>query len=194
MWAEGSQAGVELLTGGERERGAWFSPRYGTRTPSRALRISRELTERCSLTTCLSTSDKILPVVTPQQGGLAIRVMRGEGWEESLSYLTDGLRTPQSDGVHFDGTLLFYRRVSGRRPVVYANHFRELSLDGLLDVRAPTTIDNLVLDDDHCEVVLDADYASRLHVKLPHGVRLVINGRADVTRAAHVPSPIAVTL
>ena len=109
-WVSGEgllQKGVEVIRGGEQEREAWFSPGYATRIPSPVVRVTREFVGRCSLVTALSTSGT-RPIVTQEEGALGIRLTRGEGWEESLSYLADG-------------TLRFDRKEPGAPPVAWSD-------------------------------------------------------------------------
>ena len=184
---------IDVLAGTEEERGAWFSPGYGVRSPSRTLRVTREFDGQCSLVTCLSTSAGARPVITPRQGAMGIRLEYGDGSETNLSYVTDGARPPHPEGVHFDGTLLFHRQVRDGSAVVYASRFQDLALDGLLEVRAPVPIETLVLEHDRCVVTLDQNHAGGLDFKARKGVRLVVNGRpseiaSPVIRPAMVSS------
>jgi hypothetical protein len=116
------------------------------------------------------------PTVTHQSGLLGFRVQRGEGGDERMWYRTDGIAAAEEEGMRFDGTLLFHRDTPARE-VVWGRSFRELSLDGLLEVRSPTPIDSLVLDEDRCEILVAADRSCQLHVKVRQGIRLVVNGR-----------------
>lgn len=186
MSGEGPHAGRFEVVQGEQDRGAWFSPSYGTRLPSRMIRVARDLAGECSLVTHLSTSDRTRLFVTEGDGAIGFRVKRGEGCEETVSYLTEGLRRLEAEGVRFDGTLLFQRTIVGSPPVVWANRFREIALAGLLDVRATTTIDSLMLRENHCEVVLDPNHANGLHFAAREGVHFVINGRPQMTDAARI--------
>ena len=182
--ADGSQtAGFELVAGDGRERGAWFSPEYGTRLPSRALRFTGELVGRRSLLTSFSSAERTRPVVTQQDDAIAFRVDRGEGCEESLAYSPDGYRTPPAGGIRFDGTLLYASRMAGTPRVVWAGHFRELSVEGLLEVTASTIVDRLVFQEDRCEIELDGGHQSDLCLRGREGVRFVINGQSQPTAA-----------
>src|SRR5207247_3523007 len=102
-WISGAGDEVEVLTGTERERGAWFSPGYGTRVPSRALRVTRDFTGQGGLVTCLSISEQSRPVVTQHDGAIECRVNRAGGCEERLFYRTDAGRASLAEGIHFDG-------------------------------------------------------------------------------------------
>jgi uncharacterized heparinase superfamily protein len=169
---------LEVMAGSEGERGAWFSPGYGTRVPSRALTFRQACDGSCRLVTCLSASERARPVVTREDGAVWCRITRSEGSDETTVCLADGRRPAEAEGARFDGTLLFHRRITGSPPVVWASRFSELSLDGLLEIRAPGAIDRLSLEDDHCHIVVDDALVSRLGVTTRAGIRLVINGRA----------------
>ena len=59
MWTFGEaidSMSVQLVCGDDRERRAWFSPVYGRKVPSRAIKVAGAFKGRGSLLTCLSTS------------------------------------------------------------------------------------------------------------------------------------------
>ena len=80
-------------------------------------------------------------------------------------------------GVRFDGRALFSRRADGAAPIVWATHFSELALDGIVEIRAGAVVDRLVLDGDRCEIACSDDCAETLDCTVRDGVVLVINGR-----------------
>jgi len=166
----------EVIGAGEGDRGAWFSHGYGARVPSHALSARHEFDGGCSLVTCLSMAEPNRPTVTHQHGLLGFRVQHDEGGEERMWYRTDGITAAEEEGTRFDGTLLFHRSTPATK-VVCARSFQELSLDGLLEVRAPAPIDSLVLDEDRCEILVAEDCSRQLHVRVREGIRLVVNGR-----------------
>lgn len=167
----------EILIGSEEERGAWFSPGYGTRVPTRALRFRSEFVEQGTLATCFSTSKHIVPTYLEQGGAFYCGIGRGEGNEEILFYriTTDWLAGVE--GIRFDGQALYRRKARGRLSVLCAGRFRELSVRSLLEVRSPVPIESLLLEDNSCEVVLTADHPGGLEIAGREGLGLVINGR-----------------
>ena len=171
----------DVLVGTDEQRTAWFSAGYGTRVASRALSFRREFVGACTVTTCISASSRLSPTFTEQEGVLGVSVRRRAELEESLLYRPDPHSTAKLANGHFDGTLLFQHRLSGVPPAVWASQFTELSLEGLLDVRAPTIIDSLALEGERCEVVVAADHVGGLQFRARDGVRLVINGRPHRT-------------
>jgi hypothetical protein len=189
--AEGHQAvGVEAVQGDGEHRDAWFSPGYGTRVSSRALRIRHQFDGACRLVTCCSISEHAPPRVTQGPGVMSIHMKRDEGCDDTLFYRTDGVRTLDADGVRFDGTVLFHRHVTGRRPVVCGSGFQELTIDRQIHVSSTATIDSVVLENDRCEIALADAPSDPLHVRLREGVQLVVNGRLQPSSAADVWSSI----
>ncbi|MGH9894964.1 MAG: hypothetical protein ACREA0_23875 [bacterium] len=112
-----------------------------------------------------------------QAGAFHCGIGRGAGNEESLFYRITTDWPAGAEGIHFDGQVLYQRKIRGALSVLWAGGFRELSVIGLLEVRSPTFIDTLLLEDNHCEVVLTADHPGGLELEAREGLGLVINGR-----------------
>lgn len=166
---------LDVVTGTEQERAAWFSPGYGTRLPSRALRLHQDFTGRCTVVTCLSTHD-IRPNLVDENGVFGFTLRRGADAEDRLLYRTGAGRLPLPAGSRSDGVLHFERRVQNVPTVVWAMGFQELSLDGIVDVRASALVGALVLDRDHCDVTIDPGHAAGLQVKARAGLLVSVNG------------------
>ena len=79
-------------------------------------------------------------------------------------------------GVRFDGILLFQRRLGDGSHVVWASGFQKLTIEGLLDIEAPTSVESLVLHDDCCTIAMAAEQAKSLRFHAHERIRLVING------------------
>jgi hypothetical protein len=188
---EGRTAGsFAVIAGDERERGAWYSSHYGERSPSRAISVTRDLLGRSSLVTCLSTSALVRPVVSEGPGALGIRIEHADGTEERLGYVTDGTGIPPMEGIRFDGGLLFERRGPGSHAVVHATRFRELSIDGVLDLRSPALVERLTLEGNRCEVVLEGNETSRLQFHARQGIELQrVAGEVDGQAAQDLERP-----
>ncbi len=167
----------EILVGSEEERGAWFSPGYGTRVPTRALRVRSEFVEQGTLATCFSTSKQIVPRYMEQGGAFYCGIGRGQGNEEILFYRITTDWPAGAEEIRFDGQALYRRKARGKLSALCAGRFRELSVRGLLEVRSPMPIESLLLEDNRCEVVLTADHAGGLEIAGREGLGLVINGR-----------------
>jgi hypothetical protein len=170
----GSQ--IEVITGGERERGAWFSPSYGMRAPSRALSRRGEIAGQSSLATWVSSSPRIRPVVVAARGALDVCLRRDDASEDRLWYRTDGEPVEDADGVSFDGAVLFLRRNAGRPSTACASGVRRLRLEGLLEVTASAEIERLALHDDRCELTIAEESVSGLVVTARQGIELLVNG------------------
>jgi hypothetical protein len=168
--------GFAVLEGDDLERGAWFSPAYGVRRPSRALQVKRELIGSSSLVTCLATSAQPRPAVTHQDGAITIHAADGAG-ERRLFYRQHGLATYRSDSAQFDGGAFFERRRTGAPSVVWASRFRELILDGRLEVRSAALVNKLVMCENPGAVAIDVDDPSQVQIKASDGIQVVINGR-----------------
>ena len=163
-----------VIHGSESERAAWFSPAYGTRVPSRALSVTHDFVGECALVTALSTAGH-RTTVTPL-GAAGFHVHRHEESEEDFYYLPEGKRSADIKGARFDGQLFFRRRSANAPTVAWARSFREISLEGMIDVRATTLVNSLVLDE-HRRVVIDAADSAGLHITAHDGVQVVVNGR-----------------
>jgi len=165
---------VEVLSGSEDERGAWFSPAYGVKVPSKLLRMAREIEGRHNFVTTLSASAQVEPVVSVHGDVLRARIRRGEGVEEALTYGADNEIADLTD-VRFRGTLLFQRTVNGAPDLVRAARFRELSIEGVLDVESAEVVDSLVFSGDRCAIAARAG-AGAVRVRASTRVRVEING------------------
>jgi len=172
----GEGRALEILVGSDVERAAWFSPRYGIRTASRALRTQFQFVGQASLFTCISTSNEIPLTITGQEGAVRVTIQRGEQ-TESLFYCVQHDRSMEGEGVRFDGELLYFRKDGDRAPAVWANRFRGFSLAGVLEVSSLALIESLLLDDERCEMVLAADHSGDLEVSARKGVWFLINGQ-----------------
>ena len=172
----------EIVYGSEGERSAWFSPQYGTRVPASAIRVRRGFRGRATLMTCLSTSHTMAPTFSEQDPPFRVELRGREGGEETLFYRDDVGWTPGAEGIHFDGRLLYRRKLPGAPLIFWGGDFCILSIDGLLDVRSPVPIESFSLEDDHCELTIPAEHAGDLRIVAREGVRLVINGRPARTR------------
>ena len=187
MGLVGSSGGVrfDVLTGDDPDRGAWFSPGYGTRTPSRALRAAAPLEGEATLVNWISAEPRLRPLVGTSRGALDVRLHRPDGREDRLRYRTDGRPLVDDDGVTFDGSLLFVRKSAGALPVVVANGFRALRIDRVLEATAPGPVETLVLSDDRCEVTIADEYSSGLVIIAARdGMRLTVNGRSHAMASA----------
>jgi hypothetical protein len=101
---------------------------------------------------------------------------RGAADESHLYYGVDGRLELDADGVGFDGELLF-RRQGPTGAAAEAHRFRRLVLDGVLDVTAAAEIDTLILEEDRCEIQIEAGRAAGLKLKTRAGIRLFVNGQ-----------------
>jgi hypothetical protein len=167
---------LEAVAGDERERGAWFSPSYGVRMPSRAIRFTRQFDRDSSIATCLSSSEGNRPQVTHSPDSIELRLGRGAESEASLFYRRPDGGALKDTGVRFDGILLFQRRLGDGSHVVWASGFQKLTIEGLLDIEAPTSVESLVLHDDCCTIAMAAEQAKSLRFHAHERIRLVING------------------
>jgi hypothetical protein len=172
----GKVALPEILIGTNDQRAAWFSPCYGVRVPARVLRVRREFIGQTDLVTCLSTSNHSLQALVEKDQTLRVEARRWAGSKETLFYRTGADWSPKDDNVRFDGQLLYRREMAGAPSVLWAGDFRELSVEGLLDVHSPASIESLIFENGHCEIVLPPERKVGLRIWVQEGIRLVING------------------
>jgi len=168
----------EVLTGSDDERSAWFSPAYGTRVPTNALKIRREFERQTTVFTCLSTCAADFQPIIDQGALIGVSIRRGKETHETLFYRFHRDWPAGAEGIHFDGKLLFRRAAEGSGMVLSAGDFRLLSVVGLLDVRSPVSVDSLNFNDSLCEIVVANEHASGIQIRARDGVRLLINGQA----------------
>jgi hypothetical protein len=170
----------EVVECDEHHPWASFSPSYGTAVPSRVLRISSDFVGESGLVTYFSTSDDARPVVAQKDGLLTFNAIHN-GFHDSLNYnVGSGVAESRDEDVRFDGALLFRRTMSGAPVAVVARDFRRISLAGVLEAGAQTTIDSLVYNQNRCEIVVDEAEASHLNVQVHRDVDLVVNGHSVV--------------
>jgi hypothetical protein len=111
--------------------------------------------------------------VTRDGRAIAIRATNA-GTEDGLFYRAQGLGIWRAEGVHFDGKLLFQRTSADAAPVVWASDFRELSIEGVVDVRSSAVISELVMSANRCAIRVDGD-PSRVRIAARDGIQVVIN-------------------
>lgn len=175
---------VEIVSGNDSERMAWFSGKYGHRCPSKAIRATRAFTGHHSVITSISAREGLRPSVTIQENMVGVRLDRGNGWEDRIVYvapLVDGKRVPVTENVTFDGSVFFERRILGRTTTARADRFRYLSIANLLEVSSPRLIDSVTLQNDCCELLTASDAAQGVVVNAQPGVRVFVNGQPVAT-------------
>jgi hypothetical protein len=173
--ATGNACLPKVVTGSDEETSAWFSPAYGTRVPTKALKIRRDFAGETTLLTRLCTADAHFETLVEGATGAAIR--RSDGRHETLFYRLHGDWPPGAEGVHFDGKFLYRSTGGAATTVLSAGGFRLLSVADLLQVRSELPVESLTLNDSLCEIVIAAGSARSLKVRARDGLRLVINGQ-----------------
>ena len=184
--AAGNACLPEVLTGSDEERAAWFSPGYGTRLPTKALRIRGEFEKRTTVFTCLSTSEVDVHAIISRDGVVGATIRRMEGSKETLFYRLHADWPAGEEGIHFDGEHLYHRAIRAGTAVLSASVFCSLSVAGLLDVRSRVPIDSLILQNGVCEIALAAGDVTHLRVNARDRLRVLVNGRP--TRIAGIDS------
>jgi uncharacterized heparinase superfamily protein len=175
--AAGNACLPEVLTGSDEERAAWFSPGYGTRVPTKALKIRRGFEGQATVFTCFSTSNAGFQPLADQDGAVGVAIRRGEGSKETLFYRLHKDWPAGAEGVHFDGEFLYCRTLGGTTTALSAGDFCSLSVAGLLEVRSPVPVESLVLHDGFCEIVVAVGHANGLQIRARERLQLLVNGR-----------------
>ena len=166
----------DVLTGSDEERGAWFSPGYGTRLPTKALRIHGEFEKRTTVFTCLSTSDADVRAVTSQGGIVGATIRRMDGSKDTLFYRMETDWPAGLEGIHFDGEHFYRRAIGADTTVLSASGFGSLSVTGFLEVRSPAPISSLLLQDGVCEITVATGNAAHVRVKARDCLQVLVNG------------------
>lgn len=174
--AAGNACLPEVVTGSDEERAAWFSPGYGTRLPTRALRIRGEFEKRTTVFTCLSTSDADVRAVTSQDGIVGATIRRMDGSKDTLFYRMETDWPAGLEGIHFDGEHFYRRAIGADTTVLSASGFCSLSVTGFLEVRSPAPISSLLLQDRVCEITVATGNAAHLRVKARDSLQVLVNG------------------
>jgi len=172
----------DIVDGDDRHRSAWFSSGYGTRIPSRVLRIAHAFSARTSLVTCLSVAGVPKPAVRHRPGLMTCRLER-DGRVDTFIYRTGENDVVDTSEATFDGTLLFFRKAGAGESVAWAAGCRQLSLERF-EIRAAKPIEKLVLQHDRCDITFSGRPSDDLHVRIPEGMRLTVNGRPCAVRAS----------
>jgi hypothetical protein len=181
----GDPDGFDVITGGEDQLEAWYSPGYGARIPSRAIKVGRDCEGGTAFITCGSTRAIECRAHSPQKGAIVLGVRHGDGLERCVFYLGHGADPLSFDGVHFEGaTLLCCERTTG--PLVWANRFRRLSVKGLVELEAFSLVDKLILAGNRCEVTLNPTEASGLRCSVREGIDVIVNGNTRTNESARV--------
>src|SRR5207245_1919755 len=167
----------EVLPGSNEERSAWFSPAYGTRVPSKALKVRRDFEGQTSLVTCFSTSNAAFQPLVDQDRVIGAAIGRGEQSKETLFYRLHSDWPAGADGIRFDGKFLYRRTLGASTTALSAGGFCLLSVAGLLDVRSPVSVESLTVNDGRCEIAVPFDYQSALQIRVRDGLRLLVNAR-----------------
>lgn len=163
----------ELVQGDDVERNAWFSPRYGVRQPTTAVRQRWTSMSRARVVNALwAGTDR--PVVTDIGGGVQASVVR-QGTEERMWYGLDG-EPLESRDLRFDGSALFQRLVEDTQVLVHAQQFRELDLKGFA-VRSDDPVRALTLEGARCVIETDNASLDALRIDAPVALSVVVNGR-----------------
>ena len=157
---DGELALPDVLVGSEDERAVWFSPGYGLRVPTRALRIKRRFVGRATLVTSVSASKSPAPMIFDQERSLRVAARSETGTEDILFYRVNHEWPAETDGIRFDGQLLYRRTIPGGSGIVWATEFRELSIAGVFDARSLVPVESLELIGDRCEVTVPSQCAS----------------------------------
>jgi hypothetical protein len=173
----------DIVDGDDHNRAAWFSSGYGTRIPSRVLRVVHAFSARTSLVTCLSVAELPKPAVRHRPGMMTCRLERDGRTVDTFIYRTGEHEVVDTSDVTFDGTLLFFRKAVDGASVAWAGGCRHLSLQGL-EIRAAKPIESLVLQHDRCNITFSGKPSEDLQVRLPEGVRLTVNGRSCAASAS----------
>jgi hypothetical protein len=174
----GDSRGFELVVGDDSERSAWFSPSYGTKVPSRALRFARQFHGSIRVVTCIAAAASQRPSVTFERAGaVGFHVERAHGRRESLWYVTDGQSLRCAGGIDFEGILLFRETQDERIATVHALRCRSLAIVDFLEIRSAATIDQVIYDDGVCEISIDSQDTESLYIRAPENVRVAVNGR-----------------
>ncbi len=173
----GPEAALEVISGSETHRWAWFSDGYGVRTPAKVIRVSDRSVGRHSIVTSLATPGGLTPRVSLDGDGLEARLDRGQGMEDQLFFTSTGCRRRLSVAPRFDGLFLFRRDIREAVAILRAERFHELSLPDWLEVRSPQLIDTLTLQGDRCEIVMTMGGADDLHMEARPGVVVSVTSR-----------------
>jgi hypothetical protein len=159
---------IAVIAATESERGAWYSPSYGTRVPSRAVSVSREFSGHASFGACMTTSPLSLEVSAARSAG-CVTVARADG-DDAL-----WCGPASSPETSFDGAFLFRRRERGRSLTAWATGFHNLVLEGELEVHSRTEVQRLVMSDGRVDLRLGTP--DEVDIAVPEGVRVLINGQ-----------------
>ncbi len=170
---------LEMVTGDEEQRSAWFSPGYGIRIPSRALRLRGSFEGSCELVTLLSRRAGMQLAV--EDAGDKIRCFRvadGEGADCRFWYVGDGKLVSESLGIEFHGAALLRRTdAAGRCESISAASFRELTVKGLFTVRTRQELASFHWTRDRCEITTIGDRPDDVHVEMREPVTWFVDGR-----------------
>ena len=172
--AEGATVLPEILHGSEACNEAWFSPTYGVRVPTRVLRLRRKSLNHCEVTTCLSTSTAITPVLIKHDNAFCMEVRRSEEQKETIVYRPLAGHLLKKENIQFDGEVLYSRETTGGPTIVWASGFRELVVENILKVHSLEKIESLVLEGDCCLVVRGSAHTSNVGVDACDGVKVTI--------------------
>lgn len=176
--AAGSPPGsrFQVIDGTDDERAAWFSPTYGTRVPSRALRLNHSFRGRCGVVTCLAASHCYPLVAVQNDQDLRVQLTRGVS-EDTLFYSPSDRGRFQADGIEFVGSAVFHGGSKGRRTVA-AQRCHQLLVEGLLEVTSSVTVHDIVVDESARTATVHTQDPGALTVVPAAGLRVVVNGLA----------------
>lgn len=173
----GKSIAPEILMGNEAERGAWFSPVYGTKVPTRMLRLLSESVTGFVALTCLSTAPEIKPALINHDSCVHVEVRNAAGHKDRIVYRQRHDHPFQQNGITFDGEIYFSREALEKHTALWATDFRQLAIKGLLEVRSPVPVQSISLKGDLCSITMPAAATQKLKVIVCDGVRITINGQ-----------------
>jgi hypothetical protein len=110
-------------------------------------------------------------------GGMQIDLKRSGQAQETLYYAIDAAcQSKIQADLKFDGDVLYQRRPATEGGALWAAGFRQLAVNGYLDVHSETRIKSMSLHGDICDVVCGADQKVDPEIKAISPLQINMHG------------------
>jgi uncharacterized heparinase superfamily protein len=156
---------------------SWFSAAYGEKVRTSRLQINAELDGTCTVISGFTTALDAAVHACFVHGGMQIELKRSGQAQETLYYAIDAAcQSKIQADLKFDGDVLYQRRPATEGGALWAAGFRQLAVDGYLDVHSETRIKSMSLHGDICDVVCGADQKVDPEIKAISPLQINMHG------------------